>query len=427
MAPLRIQKSGGLIQVAGNGAGVAAAAAVGGSQNIVDSYLSRLVKVIPGEAVGSVSEMSVYYLVVVSRVASTRSERRFRMWHVYCSRGKHNMLFERSRGKGLDARMRNTFRTNVLYSVFAFVLLVAVGVISPGCSSNPASTQASESVSASTPPSQSTLISNPTTPPEATPTSTASTGCTAQPDIICGRPVDSQGHPLGGASASVSVFGVSTSGEQLDYPLVQPNTDGTYSIQVTDGVYMVQGYTNPTYQGIRWNLTMHPDDNSQVGLPSTSGIIKNFTWELTGLEPPPADGTPLDPADPYQHYGAVIGLELDGTPPVGSRFQFTLTPQGPLVDGSTGQTLVFTRTVNSSVVSNFTFAEGQYPATPGYQGDNFLSDIPLGVYSLSITATDPSGNALSLQFDYGGNGTSVQWQPDPTDYAVGNLTVTVGS
>ena len=350
------------------------------------------------------------------------------MWHVYCSRRKHDsMLNDQGHKKGLDSIMHNAYRTSLLRSVMAFAILVAVGVLITGCGSSPSSAQTSKSNNSSTSSSQSTPATNPTAPPETTPTSETTTGCTAQPDIICGRLVDSQGHPLGGANASVSVFGVSSSGEQLEYPLVQAGPDGTYSIQVTSGVYRVQGYANPTYQGIRWNLTMHPDDNSQVGLPSDSGIVKNFTWVLTGLEPPPADGTPLDPANPYQHYGAVIGLTLDGTPLVGSQFQFTLTPQGQLADGSTGQTLVFKSTVNSSVVDHFTFTEGQYPATPGYQGDNFLSDIPLGVYTLSVTATDPGGNALSFQFDYDGNGTSVQWQPDPTDYAVGNLTVTVGS
>ncbi len=245
-----------------------------------------------------------------------------------------------------------------------------------------------------------------------------------RPGVIVGRLVDSHGHPLEG---SVTVDGVSTGGQHLTYPLTQAGPDGTYSVQVADGAYIVLGFANPTYQGVRWNLPMHPDGNMQVGLPSAPGIVKNFTWELTGLEPPPADGSPLDPANPYQHYGAVISLTLHGTPPVGSQFQFTLTPQGPLVDGSTGETLVFKRTVQTSVVGDFTFAEGQYPVNPRGPTDNFLSDIPLGVYSLSVTATDPNGTALSLQFNYGGSGTSVQWQPDIIGYTLGNLTVTVGS
>lgn len=286
-----------------------------------------------------------------------------------------------------------------------------------GCDSSPSSTP--ESNTPSTPTSQSTPAFNPTTPSEPTPTSVARTGCTAQPDIICGRLVDSQGNPLGGSNGSISINGVSTSGEQLNYPLVQPNPDGTYSLQVTDGVYSVLGYANPTYQGVRWNLPMHPDDNVQVGQPSTSGIVKNFTWELSGLEPPPLDGSPLDPANPYQHYGAAIGLDgLYGCPPAGSQFQFTLTPRGPLVDGSSGQAIVFKKTVASAVVDSFTFSGGG-------QYDQILGDIPLGVYSLSVTATDPSGNAISLQFTYGGNAqTSVQWSPDPGGIQPGSLTVT---
>lgn len=323
----------------------------------------------------------------------------------------------------------NALRISRIRSVSAFLLFVAIGSLLSGCGSSPTSTSESNTPSTlssqitpnsnPTAPSGTTPASNPTAPPATTPTSATSTSCTAQTDIICGRLVDSQGHPLGGANGSVAVSGISTNGEQLNYPLVRPGPDGTYSLQVADGAYVVFAYANPTYQGVTWNLFMHPDDNVLTGLPSASGIVKNFTWELSGLEPPPADGTPLDPANPFQHYGAYIGLNgLYGCPPVGSVFQFTLTPQGPLVDGTTGQTLVFKETVASAIGGQFSF-------TGGGQYSPALSDIPLGVYSLAITAADPGSNAISLQYDYwGSTHNTVQWGPDPAGIHNGSIDVT---
>jgi hypothetical protein len=183
-------------------------------------------------------------------------------------------------------------------------------------------------------------------------------------------------------NAIVQIDGVTlTGGEHVQYtPSV--NQDGTYSVQVAEGFYQVSAYVQATYQGALWNLALHPDDNSTRGSPSVIGIVKNFTWLLTGTIPGE------DPSNFLSHYGAAINVTASGQTltqdlPAGSQLHFTLTPQGPLVDGSTGQVLTFDRAVG--VASS--------PNNP------FLEDIPLAVYSIAVTGTAPDGSPLSLSIN----------------------------
>jgi hypothetical protein len=127
----------------------------------------------------------------VRRTKGRASERRFSMWRIYYSRRHHaSMLFDQRSSKRRNTPIYDAIRTSRLRFVSALLLIVAVGVLIVGCDSSPYSNP--ESNSPTTPPSQSTPTSNPTSPPESTPTSVVSTGCSAQPDIICGRLVDSQ-------------------------------------------------------------------------------------------------------------------------------------------------------------------------------------------------------------------------------------------
>lgn len=300
------------------------------------------------------------------------------MWHVHSSRQElDRTLFGRRYSKSQEATIYAAFRTRRLYSVLAFLLLVAIGVLITGCGSNPSSAPESNSPSTLSP--QSTLTSNPTAPPEMTPTSLVNTGCTAQPNIICGRLVDGQGMAL--TNAIIQIEGVSNDGENVQYipPVAQ---DGTYSVQVATGFYKVSAYAQATYQGAMWQLALHPDDNSNRGLPSVNGIVKNFTWLLTGTIPDE------NPSNFLSHYGAAInvtasGQTLDQDIPQGSNLHFTLTPQGPLIDGSTGQTLTFDRTVEVASSLN----------------DSFLEDIPLAVYTIAVSGTTPDGNSLNLSIN----------------------------
>jgi len=75
-----------------------------------------------------------------------------------------------------------------------------------------------------------------------------------------------------------------------------------------------------------------------------------------------------------------------------------LTPTGSLADGSTGQPVIFKRTSNTW----YGFKEGQY-----------LMDIPLGEYTMDITASDPSGSTVSVQYANGSTN-NVRFSPSNT-------------
>lgn len=64
--------------------------------------------------------------------------------------------------------------------------------------------------------------------------------------------------------------------------------------------------------------------------------------------------------------------------PEGTRVQLTLTPQGPLLDGSTGRPLSWELKVRNNTGKN------AFSAT--------INDIPLGVYTAHARVTTPDGN-----------------------------------
>jgi hypothetical protein len=163
---------------------------------------------------------------------------------------------------------------------------------------------------------------------------------------------------------------------------IRVRPDGTYGpTPLIDGDYSIHAIVQVTYQGVKWGLYIPPDDNIDSSLLSINGIVKNFTWKLTGLQP---GG---DPKNPASYYGAYISVgPITENFPAGSHLRFSLVPQGPLVDGSTGQSLTF----DKSLITPWDYADDPHAS---------LMDIPLGVYTISATGTDPNGNALNICFD----------------------------
>jgi hypothetical protein len=127
---------------------------------------------------------------------------------------------------------------------------------------------------------------------------------------------------------------------------VKPDASSTYSARVGHGTYEVRAYTDLTRQGETWRLPLHPTDNSGSLVDSRNGATKDFQWKLTGLQP---DG---DPNNREQYYGGYIevtsGDETGNVPnlPEGTTLRFTLAPTGPLIDGSSGETVTRERTAS---------------------------------------------------------------------------------
>lgn len=174
-------------------------------------------------------------------------------------------------------------------------------------------------------------------------------------------------------------------------------SNGEYAIRVTDpNVYIVQNIKARaiiTYNGQTYLLPLHPVD----GLPDApssrkfqgdvkkTGVVRNFVLRLSGIAPgyetpPPVSLTTTDTAsNRFAFEGCPIKMEfLLNDLPTGSTFQLTLTPNGPLIDGSAGK--VIQRTIRDLNTANY----------------YYLYDIPLGLYTASGTLVKPGGSSQPL-------------------------------
>lgn len=128
------------------------------------------------------------------------------------------------------------------------------------------------------------------------------------------------------------------------------NSRGTYSIEVPTGSWYAFAIRQVAYQGKTYSFYLHPDNPAGFG---GEGAVRNFVWKLSGSMPQPLSG----------HYGGLVTIDnLPGVYIEESAIDFTLTPVGPLIDGSMGEVI-------------------RCRADDGYQ----IKDIPMGRYRLTAT------------------------------------------
>ncbi len=202
----------------------------------------------------------------------------------------------------------------------------------------------------------------------------------AEPYTVAGRVTDSQGKPLAG----IEVFADSTAYDNTNLYGV-PNADGDYRIElggITPGSWRVGAYLEREFHGSTFRYSLHPDTAAVFA--GVDGAIRNLQWRLSGE--PPEGG----------FYGGRIYAYEEGFMLDMESVELTLTPVGPLIDGSSG-------------VSRTSFLErgleitdvpvGNYRVTARYlPGDGPATDLLIrlrdtGVYAESITAplARPSG------------------------------------
>lgn len=210
----------------------------------------------------------------------------------------------------------------------------------------------------------------------AVPAASVASSTKRQAGMVTGRITTSTGQSLpAGATASVTINGTSIAGERVSY---NPSVDaqGRYSQRVADGLYAVTASVNFRYNGGTFNLTLHPNDDKpyRQTYDSKDGIVKDFTWKLSGLV-----FSTYDTADPLSYYGQYLTLIADSLKlSADSSIEFTFTPRGPLADGSTGQPIK--RTVKGSETTNW----------------GYLSDIPIGPYTVTANVTGSQPRALKI-------------------------------
>ncbi|MEU8192316.1 carboxypeptidase-like regulatory domain-containing protein [Microbispora amethystogenes] len=191
-----------------------------------------------------------------------------------------------------------------------------------------------------------------------------------EPGVLKGRVVDAQGRPIEGAEIVAD--------NQLLYnsnAVARTAGDGLYRVD-TDvrATFHASGTVVRRYNGQDYTLSLAPDDDAPFAGPS--GAIRNFTWKLTGKKP-----------DDLGFYGSKVLFRLDLNDQINTgaflddeKVRLTLTPEGPLIDGSEGTRIVRQATRN---------------------GDGSgLEDIPVGRYRI---AADYEGRPLRVKLLDGGD------------------------
>jgi hypothetical protein len=179
-----------------------------------------------------------------------------------------------------------------------------------------------------------------------------------EPYIVQGQVTDAQGKPL----ANVQVFADNTLYYNTN-AIGITDENGFYSIDVHEpmGTWHMSAQYTLGYQGESYTFSLHPDNDNPF--PGADGAIRNFEWRLSGETP---QGF---------YYGAVMWVYADYSDfsllvENMENVEITLTPDGPLVDGSVGETIV-------------------------HQGA-YAEDIPVGRYSVTARYL-PEGKPLLVR------------------------------
>jgi hypothetical protein len=183
-----------------------------------------------------------------------------------------------------------------------------------------------------------------------------------------GRVVDTKGQPIAGARIYVDNTLYDNSGISTT-----TNADGYYRIQIPRGSWRVYAETSIAYNGKNFDkLVLHP--NNPNSFADAEGAIRNFQWKLTGERPKPLAG----------YYGGLVNLlnNPNGKLYDVENIEFTFTPDGALIDGSTG-----------SIIK----AKSGAPGTENYSR---INDIPIGRYTVTAKHL-PSGRQLKLSCNNG--------------------------
>lgn len=232
---------------------------------------------------------------------------------------------------------------------------------------------------------------------------------------VSGVVLDTQGRPLAGAR--VYLEGTTfTQGQRTSFE-TQTGRDGSYALRVPDGRYHAKASYTTQYGGSTYSFLLYPESgNPRTEVDSSEGGNLNFRWKLSGLTAYSAPGA----SRPDDFYGASVNFSYCGLPaaaycdarytevtpgaaPGGSTITVTLTPRGPLVDGTAGKPVTYT--FKAAPLS----PPGGYPYTnPNGGGRTVLgegwpyhskdfNDLPLGQYVLTATATLPGGGTRPLK------------------------------
>jgi hypothetical protein len=220
-------------------------------------------------------------------------------------------------------------------------------------------------------------------------------------NVVKGRVVDSTGKPLAGAQVVAD--------NQLLYDAnVEGVTgaDGTYRLELGRAAttWNVSARFQRQYNGQTYTFDLHPSNPNSFA--TNEGAIRDFAWRLTG---PRAEGGT---------YGGMVLFDLTvyvdaedpNTPLARENVELTLTPEGPLVDGSTGAPLTARGTNSGDGFGLQDVAIGRYTVTARYapqgkparpmvlrlnNGDTYASSLTTDFKTVASTV-----NRIDLQLKF---------------------------
>jgi hypothetical protein len=205
-----------------------------------------------------------------------------------------------------------------------------------------------------------------------------------EPGTVAGRITDARGNVIEGARLIVQVAGTTLAGARTNFD-IEVEENGLFSQEVPDGLWRIYGFVEKEANGHKYRLPLDPEDKREIGSTqgTKKGVVKNFVWKIAGLKPH------ADKSRPSSYYGAGVelmdsrgydqGRRLADRHP-GAKVVITLTPRGPLLDGSKGKPV----NLETDVAAMAAFARPTYP------------DIPLGAYVATAVAVTPGGARAAL-------------------------------
>ncbi|MDO5505455.1 MAG: carboxypeptidase-like regulatory domain-containing protein [Pseudoxanthomonas suwonensis] len=176
----------------------------------------------------------------------------------------------------------------------------------------------------------------------------------AEAGHIVGRVLDTRGQPLAGAEILVENAML-----YARYLHGTSNAEGHYRVPVAPGVWSTQASITRDYNGRRYTLELQPDSSDTF---DGNGGVRDFTWKLEGRMPGSAG---------YGYYGGFVQLSTAfGFHDDLGQVELTFTPDGPLIDGSSGQPL--------------RLRMNDHYWVDAYQ----IQDIPIGRYIVTATLNE---------------------------------------
>jgi hypothetical protein len=185
----------------------------------------------------------------------------------------------------------------------------------------------------------------------------ATTGCTKSNDVLVNNPEPAKGIVKGkvtygdGTPIANQKVVIENTILYASYVFATTNANGEYSVATPIGSWKASVQIEKEFLGKKYKYDLHPDNpNAFAGY---DGALRNFTWKISGTKP---DGGYY--GSPVKAYGEL--LSFINMPDV----ELTLTPDGALIDGSTGA-VIKKRLVD--------VGGGEYG----------IDDVPVGKYSIT--------------------------------------------